>query len=274
MTREEAGKKIIVALDVNKVEKAIQLVIALRGLVGGFKIGLEQIFYQYMTIMKGPRETREEIFRKSQHLFELLDNQEFMDVKLNDIPNTTGAASREICSGQPLMFNIHANSGPASIRAAREAVDDTCNRLGIKQKPLLLAVTWLTSLSPEDMGAVGLECEVGEKYPDRLEHVSNLAQLAQEGVCDGVIASPLEIQAIRKDCGSNFLIYTPGVRLPGSEKRDQKNVATPGEAIVWGANGVIVGRDINSAKDPIEAANLVIDNILEATHRNWIETQP
>lgn len=268
MTREEAGKKIIVALDVDSPEKAIHLALVLQGLVGGFKIGLELIFHLFMTMMTGRPDQAERAYNKGRLLFGRIGSRLFLDVKLNDIPNTVRAASREICSGQPLMFNVHANSGPAGLKAAREAIDDTCTRLGFKQKPLLLAVTWLTSLGPEDMGTIGLECEIGEKYPNRLDHVLNLAELSQESICDGVIASPLEIQAIRADCGINFPIYTPGVRLPGSSKHDQKNIATPGQAIVWGADGVIIGRDISTAEDPVASANLVIDNILEATSPN------
>lgn len=120
---------------------------------------------------------------------------------------------------------------------------------------------------PEDgdlhYGILGFESDESNN-PIRPGLVVRYAKLAQSCGCDGVIASPLEVSAIRAACGPNFLIYTPGVRLPGSEKQDQVAVGTPGGSIRDGANGVVVGRDITGAKDPVAATERVVDNILAA----------
>ncbi len=120
----------------------------------------------------------------------------------------------------------------------------------------------LTSLGESELVELGLKNQE-DTEPRRLEIVVRWAKFAQQNGCDGVIASPLEVVAIRQACGPDFLIFTPGVRLPGSQIHDQKNVATPGQAILWGASGVVVGRDITGAKDPVAAAKLVVQNILE-----------
>jgi orotidine-5'-phosphate decarboxylase len=132
--------------------------------------------------------------------------------------------------------------------------------LNLESKPLLLAVTVLTSLDDTDLEELG--------FPEgiiRLDLVSRYAALAQDCGCDGVIASPLEVAAIRATCGPDFKIFTPGVRLPGSDKQDQKAVASPGKSIRDGANGVIIGRDITAAADPAAALELVVDDILAGT---------
>jgi len=263
MTRQGARERVIVALDVNDVEKAIELVAKLKGYVGGFKIGFEFIYSMFATLITTGQDSAFKTLVRLRTLFSAFNNLEFVDGKIADIGNTVAGASKAICRLQPLMFNVHAFAGPPALKAARQAVDEISAQLGLEQKPLLIAVTLLTSLGEDDLVELGLKTE-DDTEPRRLEIVVRLAKLAQQHGCDGVIASPLEVAAIRAACGPLFLIYTPGVRLPGSGKQDQKAVSTPGSSIRDGANGVVVGRDITGAEDVVAAAELVVDNILEA----------
>lgn len=267
MTIQDARSRVIVALDVNDVEKAIELVAKLKGYVGGFKIGFEFIYSLFATLITTSQEAAFHTLVRLRTLFFAFNNQEFVDGKIADIGNTVAGASKAICRLQPLMFNIHAFAGPPALKAARQAVDEISALLGLEQKPLLIAVTLLTSLGEEDLVALGLKNE-NDTEPRRMEIVVRLAKLAQQHGCDGVIASPLEVAAIRAACGHDFLIYTPGVRLPGSSKQDQKAVSTPGNSIREGANGVVVGRDITGAADVVAAAELVVANILQATNQH------
>ncbi|MBI5530738.1 MAG: orotidine-5'-phosphate decarboxylase [Candidatus Doudnabacteria bacterium] len=261
MTREDARSRIIVALDVNSVEKAIELVSKLKGKVGGFKIGFEFIYSMFATLVTSSAEVAHQTLDQLRELFANLDHQEFLDGKIADIGNTVAGACKAICRLQPLMFNVHAFAGEPAMKAARKAVDEMSTTLELERKPLLLAVTVLTSLGEEHLIQLSLKTEE-DKAPRRLELVIKYAMLAQACGCDGVIASPLEVSAIRTACGPNFLIFTPGVRLPGSSKGDQVAVSTPGNSILDGATGVVVGRDITGAEDVVEAAERVIDNIL------------
>lgn len=262
MTTQGARSCVIVALDVNDVEKAIELVAKLKGYVGGFKIGFEFIYSMFTSLIMSQHSLAHHTLDRLRTLFLAFNNQEFVDGKIADIGNTVAGSSKAICRLQPLMFNVHAFAGPPALKAARQAVDEISAQLGLKEKPLLIAVTLLTSLGEEDLVALGLKDEK-DTEPRRLEIVVRLAKLAQTHGCDGVIASPLEVKAIREACGPLFLIYTPGVRLPGSSKQDQKAVSTPGNSIRDGANGVVVGRDITGAEDVVDAAERVAANILE-----------
>jgi len=164
---------------------------------------------------------------------------------------------------------MHAFAGPKAMKAAREAVDNMANELNLERKPLLLAVTVLTSLDETDLVSLGfMPNGVGD--PIRPGLVVRYAKLAQDSGCDGVIASPLEVTAIREVCGPDFKIFTPGVRLPGSSQQDQKAVGTPGGSIRAGANGVIIGRDITGAADPVAALERVVDNIVEAFQKEGL----
>lgn len=269
MTREDARKRIIVALDVSDVERALELVTKLKGKVGGFKIGFEFIYSMFAKLVTSPEKTAHQILDQLRTLFAAFENQEFLDGKIADIGATVAGACKAICRLHPLMFNVHTFAGAPALIAARKTVDDMVDVLYFEPKPLILAVTILTSLGEDDLVQLGLKSE-DDTTPRRLEIVVRLAKLAQTHGCDGVIASPLEVSAIRTACGSDFLIYTPGVRLPGSSKDDQVAVSTPGKSIRDGATGVIVGRDITGAEDVVAAAELVATNIVE-TVGTWKE---
>ncbi len=184
----------------------------------------------------------------------------FLDLKFHDIPNTVAGAVLA-SAGMPgvQLVNVHALGGTAMMRAAAQAVS-----AGVPMgadRPRLLAVTVLTSM---DQKAIR---EVGISGPPKLRAVK-LAKLAQKAGVDGVVASVQEAKAIRKACGREFLIVTPGVRLKdmgvGSRKDDQARTATPREAIQAGADFIVVGRPILAAADPRAAAQGIVDEIAEA----------
>jgi len=150
------------------------------------------------------------------------------------------------------LANLHALGGPEMMAAASQAVRNEFNEA---ERPRLLAVTILTSSTQETLKAVGIEHPVEEM-------VVRLAKLAKESGMDGVVASPLEIQAIRAACGPDFLIVTPGVRPSFAAVDDQKRIMTPAEAVKAGADYLVIGRPIAKAADPVQAAGLIVDEIV------------
>ncbi len=177
----------------------------------------------------------------------------FLDLKFHDIPNTVAKASQEATTLNVTMFDVHATGGLEMMKAAAQAARTTAKELGI-QKPMVLAVTVLTSLDNEALQEVGMGSSVEEQ-------VARLARLAEKGGLDGVVASPQEIQLIRRTCGENLVIVTPGVRPVDSVKDDQKRVMTPREALEAGADYLVIGRPIQHAKDPVEAAERIVEEI-------------
>jgi orotidine-5'-phosphate decarboxylase len=235
-----AGDRIIAALDTSDTAEAVRLVGALKGAVGAFKLGLE---FLYAAGPEGVRAVQEAGAARL-----------FIDAKFSDIPNTVAGAVRSTCALNPWMLNVHALSGAAAMRAAREAAAahaavPTDARVGASgvPRPLVIAVTVLTSLDRDALNALGIPGTVEEE-------VVRLALLARESGLDGVVASPLEIEAIRAACGREFLIVTPGVRPAGSAAHDQARVATPAAAVRAGADYLVVGRAITGVDDPRLAA--------------------
>jgi len=231
-------ERIIFALDVAHFEDARRFVALLKGRVGSFKVG-KQLFTH-----AGPKVVTM-IGQKGQRTF--------LDLKFHDIPNTVARASQEATKLNVAMFNIHAMGGLEMMKAATEAVRRTAKELGT-QKPVVLAVTVLTSLDSQALKEVGIESSVEEQ-------VSRLAQLAEKGGLDGVVASPQEISLIRKRCGKDFIIVTPGVRRAEAAKDDQKRFMTPREAVEAGADYLVIGRPIQLAKDPVEAVERIVEEI-------------
>lgn len=175
----------------------------------------------------------------------------FLDGKFHDIPNTVAGAVKAAVSTGASMLNVHASGGVRMMRAAADAaaLAATAHEM---PRPLLIAVTVLTSLSAEE-----LRDEVGcARAPE--DQVVMLALRAQEAGLDGVVASPLEATAIRQACGPDFAIVTPGVRPSGGAADDQRRTATPSTAIAAGANYLVVGRPITQAPDPLEACARIL----------------
>ncbi len=174
----------------------------------------------------------------------------FLDLKFFDIPNTVANACREAVHAGSAMINVHALGGAEMMRRAREAVDDAWDGTG--KRPLLIAVTILTSFDDAQLAEVGIASTMAEE-------VKRLAALAHACGLDGVVASPMEIDLIRETCGNDFLIVTPGIR-PKEDmgKDDQKRVLTPGEAVRRGADYIVIGRPIIQAPNPIAAAQAIV----------------
>jgi orotidine-5'-phosphate decarboxylase len=223
--------QLLVALDVDTAAEARALADALRGLVGGFKIG-SRLFTSH-----GPSIVEELAGR---------GDRVFLDLKFHDIPNTVAGA---VAAGTRLgawMINVHASGGSAMMRAAREAADAESARRSTT-KPLLIAVTVLTSLDNEALFEMGIAGDAGEQ-------AGRLASLAQAAGLDGVVASPQEIALIRRRCGKSFAIVTPGIRGAGDVKGDQSRTMTGQDALAAGATYLVVGRPIIAAADPRIAA--------------------
>lgn len=239
-TPTSARDRLIFPLDVPDKKTALGLVEQLHRDVGVFKVG-KQLFVQ-----AGP-----EIVRAIQ------DRQceVFLDLKFHDIPKTTALASVEAARLGVKMFTLHASGGGEMLRAASDAVDACCAKENLP-RPLLLAVTALTSLSREDLESIGITCSIED-------HVARLARLACANGVDGLVASPLEIERLRQECGPQPWLVTPGVRPLASDWGDQKRVRTPKQAIVSGADLLVVGRPIRDAADPGEAARQIAREIDE-----------
>ena len=230
--------KILLPLDTDTPEQAVAFAELLKDEVGGFKIGLELVnaagtgIFDQIKDAGGP------------------ETKIFYDCKFHDIPNTVAGAVRAAARRGLWMLNVHATGGSVMLRAAVAAAGEGADSAGVA-KPLVIAVTVLTSLSAAMLVE---ELRVADPLP---LYVRRLAQRAQEAGCDGVVASPHEIASIRAVCGPEFLIVTPGVRPAGADKGDQQRVMTPKEAIVAGADWLVVGRPITAAPDPVTAARAI-----------------
>jgi orotidine-5'-phosphate decarboxylase len=227
--------RIIVALDTQDLGQAKEWVATLSGAVGAFKLGLEFLSAH------GPQGVRE--------IQAAGADKVFADTKFCDIPNTVAGAVRSICGIEPWLLNVHAMSGYAAMNVARKAAEEYSDLTG-KPRPLIIAVTVLTSLDQTALAEIGVAGSVEEE-------VVRLAKLSQASGMDGVVASPLEIRAIREACGPDFLIVTPGVRPSGGATHDQARVATPEAAIAAGADYLVIGRAITGAADPRAAAEAI-----------------
>ena len=235
----EAKDRLIVALDVETAERALQLADELSGVVGAFKIGM-QLFTS-----AGPRVVRELVHA---------GNRVFLDLKFHDIPNTVAKAGIEAARLGVWMFNVHAAGGSEMMRRTSDEVREACEREGLK-RPLITAVTVLTSSGVETLNETGIE-------RDPEQQVVRLAGLAAVSGMDGVVASPRETQAIRKAIPErDLIIVTPGVRPTFATMDDQKRVMTPAEAIAAGSDHLVVGRPITASKNAREAAERVVAEI-------------
>jgi orotidine-5'-phosphate decarboxylase len=236
---------LIVALDFDSLPSALKFAKSVADLVGLFKIGI-QLF-----TAAGPNAVRE---------IAALGVGVFLDLKFHDIPNTVAGAvlAASALPGVELV-NVHALGGSAMLRAAAQAIS-AGQPMGA-DRPRLLAVTILTSMDQKTTR------EVGISGAPRLR-VTKFAKMAKAAGVDGVIASVQEARAIRKSCGRDFLIVTPGVRPDSKGGRakadDQARTATPSEAIRAGADFIVVGRPILAAADPRAAAQAIVDEIAAA----------
>jgi orotidine-5'-phosphate decarboxylase len=241
--------RILIALDTGTAAEALALADRLRGAVGGFKVG-HQLF-----TAAGPDVVRTLVDR---------GDRVFLDLKYHDIPNTVAGAVQSAAGLGAWMVNVHASGGSAMLAAARAAADRAAERSG--RRPLLIAVTVLTSLDAGALALVGVD-----RTP--LDQATRLAVLARDHGCDGVVASPQETTAIRRACGPDFVIVTPGIRGGTARLRaegasagqarqdDQVRTMTPADAIRAGSSYLVIGRPITGAPDPRAAARQIADDL-------------
>jgi orotidine-5'-phosphate decarboxylase len=235
----EPKDRICLALDVDNIKKARELVEELHDYVGVFKVGKE------LFTAIGPKIVKE---------INNSGGKVFLDLKFHDIPNTVAKAGEAATELGVYMFNVHASGGSEMMKAVADAVKNKAAAAG-KEKPIVLGVTVLTSINQD---VLNNQLNVPGDVQKQVVH---LALLAQKAGLDGVICSPQEIKAIRDACGENFVIVTPGIRPAWSESNDQKRITTPRDAIEAGANYMVIGRPITKADNRIEAAKKILEEI-------------
>jgi orotidine-5'-phosphate decarboxylase len=232
--------QLLVALDVDSGTRALELAAALRDVVDGVKIG-SRLF-----TLEGPGLVRR-----------LTDEgtRVFLDLKFHDIPNTVAQAVEAAVTTGAWMVNVHASGGLAMMEAAAKAATEAAARSG-QSRPLVIAVTVLTSMDENTLRAGGIERSL-------LDQVLVLARMAQKAGLDGVVASPQETAAIRSACGPAFAIVTPGIRgaSAGTDKNDQARTMGPADAVRAGASYLVVGRPIIAAADPRAAAQKIAEEM-------------
>jgi orotidine-5'-phosphate decarboxylase len=219
-------ERLIAALDVSDGVQALALARALGDTVGLVKVGLE------LFTAEGPALVRE--LREVAPVF--------LDLKLNDIPNTVAGATRAAARLGVKLITVHALAGRSAIHAAAEALEKTEG-----ERPKLLAVTLLTSLATDDLIELGIAGSAEEA-------VLRLGTLALRAGADGLVCSPLEVATLRKAIGTEKLLVVPGVRPQGAPRGDQARVATAAEAFRAGADYLVVGRPLRESPDPRRAA--------------------
>lgn len=229
--------KIIVALDYADANSALQLVEQLNPELCRLKVGKE------LFTAAGPQFV-EKLARSNFGVF--------LDLKFHDIPNTVAKACAAASNLGVWMLNVHASGGLEMMQAAKTAVDDSAS------KPLLIAVTVLTSMNQQALNQIGIQT-------DLTTHVINLAKLTQQAGLDGVVCSALETSLIREHLGENFCLVTPGIRPSNASKDDQSRVVTPADALSNGSSYLVIGRPITKAENPLVA--------LEAIHYECLKSK-
>lgn len=222
--------RVIVALDFANPMRALGLAERLDPHDCGLKVGKE------LFVTAGPDPVRWMVARG----FNV-----FLDLKFHDIPNTVAQACAAATRLGVWMLNVHAAGGRPMLKAARDAVAATAAEVGVP-RPLLVAVTVLTSLDQAALHETGIDLDAGR-------HVLRLAALARDCGLDGIVCSAVEAPSMRSAFGPDFALVTPGIRLASSVKDDQTRIATPEMAAQGGANYLVVGRPITAAADPVAA---------------------
>ncbi len=229
---------IIVALDVADVSKAWHLAEQLAPVVGAFKIGKE------LFVSAGP-----EIVRKIREG----GTPVFLDLKFHDIPNTVARAVAAATRLDVQMLTVHISGGVAMMQAAEQSAQETARQSG-RPAPLVLGVTVLTSFDSNELAEIGVDANVGRQ-------VERLANLAAKAGLRGLVCSPLEIADLRQFLPREMQLVTPGIRMGTEKADDQKRTLSPKEAILAGANWVVIGRPICAAENPRAAAEKILASL-------------
>ncbi|HTI87411.1 MAG TPA: orotidine-5'-phosphate decarboxylase [Alphaproteobacteria bacterium] len=240
MSTLSPAQRLFVAIDTPDASHAARLARELATTGCGIKLGLE--FFS----ANGPAGVEQVTLAAPQAPL-------FLDLKFHDIPNTVAAAVRSALALNPFILNVHAGGGAAMMKAAADAA-----ARGTSRRPMVIAVTVLTSLDDGDLTAVG-------QTPPAAGQVTRLAKLTKSAGLDGVVCSAHEAAHLRATLGPDFKLIVPGIRPAGSAVGDQKRVMGPADAIRAGADILVVGRPITEASHPIAAAHAIIDDIAGAT---------
>ena len=234
----QSDPRLIAALDFPTVEAAKKAVEEIGDAVAYYKVGMELYYAAGNDMIRFMKEHNKKVF---------------LDLKLQDIPNTVASALKVEARLGVDMINVHAVGGKKMMEAAAKAVKETAEELGV-ERPKLIAVTILTSMDEEQFADLNYKNTIPEQ-------VVALAKLAKAAGLDGVVASPKEAAAIREACGPDFLIVTPGVRPAGSALDDQSRVTTPAQAFANGSTHIVVGRPIMKAENRKQAAEAIVEEI-------------
>ena len=239
-TKESVNDKIIVALDTPDLKWAKRLVKRLHKIIHHFKVGSE------LYTAHGP-EAVKAVRWAGGHVF--------LDLKFHDIPNTVAGAVREATRENVFMMTVHASGGSQMMEAAMQAAEEVVRKKKVKRRPKIVGVTVLTSISEQEMQN---ELSIAKPLD---QHVLHLAKMADHAGLDGIVASARELPIIRSKMGRDFLVVTPGIRPEWSVKGDQSRVMTPKKALSLGADYLVIGRPITAAKDSLEAAQKLIQEL-------------
>ncbi|KTD82276.1 orotidine-5'-phosphate decarboxylase [Legionella waltersii] len=226
--------KLIVALDFDNEKTALDLVDQLDSQHCALKVGSE------LFTLLGPQFIKQLVARN----FKV-----FLDLKFHDIPNTVAKACHSAADLGVWMMNVHASGGSKMLEAAKTALDTYG-----KDRPLLIAVTILTSFSENDLIAIGVNSSL-------MDQVKQLAKLSKQSGLDGVVCSAHESVVIQQICGEQFLTVTPGIRLPSDSLDDQSRVMTPSQAIQAGSHYLVIGRPITRAENPSSVVSKILKDI-------------
>ena len=235
-----SDSKLIVALDVPNLKEAETWVDLLKSQVKIFKVGSTLFTAVGPSVVAMIHKKKREVF---------------LDLKFHDIPNTVAEACRVATRLGVFMCNLHIVGGEKVLRETIFAVTEEASQKKLR-KPLLLGVTLLTHLDQATLSKLGWDLP-GEVE----EEVIHLAKIGKSEGLDGVVCSPQEIRSVREACGKEFVIVTPGIRPVGSLLHDQKRVSLPKEAVLAGADYLVMGRPILESKDPLQMVASILEEI-------------
>lgn len=226
--------KIILALDVDTTQKARKIVNCIKGWVEMFKVGISLFTKTGPRVIKMIKDYNEKVF---------------LDLKFFDIPSIIEKACENCLKWKIDMFNLHVLGGEEILKRIVDFVNNYCEKKGIKEKPKIIGVTLLTSFKEGSLIDI-----LNIKKEEFQDMVLKLALVAKKANLDGVVSSPRDIERIKEECGKDFLVISPGIRIPDVEifQNDQERTMTPKEAAEAGANYIVIGRPILKAEDPIE----------------------